>query len=109
MRNYVHIWDICRAFTHTIDEWESCKNETYNVGNDALNMNKLDLAKKIQQHLPLEIIRAEFTKDPDVRDYIVSSDKFYRTGYRCNYNLDEGIRQLLQVYKLIEAPWYGNY
>jgi nucleoside-diphosphate-sugar epimerase len=53
MRNYVHIHDVCRAFMFVIDNWESCKNETYNVGNDSLNMNKLELAKKISEHIPL--------------------------------------------------------
>ena len=109
MRNYVHIWDVCRAFVHTLDNWDACKDETYNVGNDSLNMNKLQLAQKIQEHLPLEIIKAEFMKDPDVRDYTVSSEKFYSTGYECRYDLDDGIKQLIQAYSIIEAPWYANY
>ena len=56
MRNYVHIHDVCRAFMFVLNNWDDCKNETYNVGNDSLNMNKLQLAEKIQEHLPLEII-----------------------------------------------------
>ena len=48
MRNYGHLQDVCRAFKFVIDNWESCKNETYNMGNDSLNMNKLQLAQKIQ-------------------------------------------------------------
>ena len=109
MRNYVHIQDICRAFSYVIDNWNDCKNQTYNVGNDALNMNKLQLAEKIQEHLPLEIIRAEFTSDPDTRDYIVSSEKIYSKGFECEYDLDDGIRQLVNAYKIIEEPWYANY
>ena len=109
MRNYVHLADICRAFKFTIDNWDSCKNETYNVGNDALNMNKLQLAEKIKEHLPLEIIKAEFTSDPDTRDYIVSSEKLYSKGFECRYDLDDGIRQLIKAYSIIDAPWYANY
>jgi nucleoside-diphosphate-sugar epimerase len=109
MRNYVHVWDVCRAFKFVIDNWESCKNETFNVGNDAMNMNKLQLAQKIGNHLPLEIIRAEFTKDPDVRDYIVSSQKFYDLGYECRYDLDVSIQQLINAYNIIDSPWYANY
>jgi nucleoside-diphosphate-sugar epimerase len=109
MRNYVHVWDVCRAFKFVIDNWESCKNETFNVGNDAMNMNKLQLAQKIGNHLPLEIIRAEFTKDPDVRDYIVSSQKFYNLGYECKYDLDVSIQQLINAYNIIDSPWYANY
>jgi len=109
MRNYVHIADVCRAFRFVLDNWDSCKNETYNVGNDAINMNKLQLAEKIKEHLPLEIIKAEFTSDPDVRDYIVSSEKFYSKGFECRYDLDDGIRQLIKAYSIIDAPWYANY
>ena len=109
MRNYVHIADVCRAFRFVIDNWEECKNETFNVGNDALNMNKLQLSQKIQEYLPLEIIKAEFTSDPDVRDYIVSSEKFYSKGFECQYDLDIGIKQLIKAYAIIDSPWFANY
>ena len=72
-------------------------------------MNKLDLAKTIQKHLPLEIIQAEFTQDLDKRDYIVSSQKFYNKGFQCKYDLDTGIQQLIKAYNIIESPWYANY
>jgi nucleoside-diphosphate-sugar epimerase len=109
MRNYVHIHDICRAFMFVLENWDECKNETYNVGNDKLNMNKLQLAEKIKEYTPLEIIKAEFNSDPDVRDYEVSSQKFYDKGFVCNHDLDDGIKQLLNVYSIIDSPWYGNY
>ena len=109
MRNYVHLHDICRAFEYVVDHWDKCKNETYNVGNDRLNMNKLDLANKIKRHIPIEIIRAEFTQDLDKRDYIVSSQKFYDKGFECKYDLDIGIQQLITAYRIIESPWYANY
>ena len=109
MRNYVHLQDVCRGFMFILDNWEDCKNQTSNLGNDVLNMNKLQLAEKIQEHLPLEIIRAEINSDPDVRDYIVSSDKIYEKGYECKFDLDDGIKQLITAYSIIESPWYANY
>jgi nucleoside-diphosphate-sugar epimerase len=109
MRNYVHIQDVCRAFMFVLENWDKCKNETYNVGNDSINMNKLQLAQKVAEHTQLEIMTAEFTSDPDVRDYIVSSQKIYDLGFECKYDLDDGIRQLLNVYSIIDSPWYGNY
>jgi nucleoside-diphosphate-sugar epimerase len=109
MRNYVHIKDVCEAFSFVIENWDDCKNQTYNVGNDSVNMNKLQLAQKIKSHLPLEIIKAEFTSDPDVRDYIVSSKKIFNKGFSCRYNLDDGIKQLIKSYSLLESPWYANY
>jgi nucleoside-diphosphate-sugar epimerase len=109
MRNYVHLADVCRAFKFVIDNWDDCKNETYNVGNDSINMNKLQLAQTIQKHIPIEIIKAEFNSDPDVRDYIVSSEKFYSKGFECKFDLDDGIKQLIKSYAIIDSPWYANY
>jgi len=109
MRNYVHLADVCRAFKFVIDNWDDCKNETYNVGNDSINMNKLQLAQTIQKHIPIEIIKAEFNSDPDTRDYIVSSRKFYSKGFECKFDLDDGIKQLIKSYAIIDSPWYANY
>ena len=109
MRNYIHIWDICRVYNFIIENWDKCKNETFNVGNDDINMNKLQLAEKISEYCPVEIIKAEFTQDLDKRDYIVSSQKIYNLGFKCEYDLDIGIEQLIKMYKLIDEPWYGNY
>ena len=67
------------------------------------------LAETIKKHTPLEIIKAEFTSDPDKRDYIVSSQKIYDKGYSCDYDLDDGIKQMIKVYNLIDEPWYANY
>jgi nucleoside-diphosphate-sugar epimerase len=109
MRNYLHIQDVCKAFMFVLSNWERCKNETYNVGNDKINMNKLQLAQKIKEYTPLEIIKAEFTEDPDLRNYIVSSKKFYDKGFCASYNLDDGIKQLITAYDIIDEPWYANY
>jgi len=109
MRNYIHVQDISRAFLHIIENQDITKNNTYNVGNDILNCTKMDLAIKIKKHIPLEIIQAEFTTDPDKRDYRVSSDKFNKTGFKCLFDLDYGIRELKKVIELIDNPVNGNY
>ena len=109
MRNYVHIWDICRVYNFILDNWDKCLNETFNIGNDDINMNKLQLAEKISEHIPLEIIKAEFTQDPDKRDYVVSSQKIYDLGFECKYDLHDGIKQLINMYKILNQPWHGNY
>lgn len=109
MRNYVHIWDICRVYNFILDNWEKCANQTFNVGNDDINMNKLQLAEKISDHLPVEIVKAEFTQDPDKRDYVVSSQKIYNLGFKCEYDLDIGIQQLINMYRILDQPWYANY
>ena len=109
MRNYIHIWDVCRAFLFILNNWDSCKNNTFNVGNDEINANKLLLAETIKKHIDFEIIKAEINSDPDIRNYIVSSQKIYDKGFECKYDLDFGIKQLKKTYKIINRPFYGNY
>ena len=109
MRNYIHVRDIVNVFIHTIENWDLCKNNTYNAGNDLVNCNKLQLVEKIKQHIPLEIIQAEYTKDPDNRNYIVSSQKLYDSGYKCSYDLDYGIKELIIVVSMIDEAINANY
>jgi len=109
MRNYIHVKDIVNVFIHTIENWDLCKNNTYNAGNDLVNCNKLQLVERIKQHVPIEIIQAEYTKDPDGRNYIVSSNKLYNTGFNCNYDLDFGIKELIKVVSMIDEPINANY
>jgi nucleoside-diphosphate-sugar epimerase len=109
MRNYIHVKDIVNVFMHVVNNWDLCKNNTYNAGNDIINCNKLQLVEKIKQYIPIEIIQAEYTKDPDGRNYIVSSQKLYNTGYKCEYDLDYGIKELVTVVSMIDEPINANY
>ena len=109
MRNYIHVKDIVNVFLHVINNWEKCKNNTYNAGNDVINCNKLQLVEKIQKHVPIEIIQAEYTKDPDGRNYIVSSQKLYDTNFNCTHDLDFGIKELVKAIEMIDEPINANY
>lgn len=108
-RNYVHIQDVCRAFRFVVDNWDLCKNQTFNVGNDEINCTKRELADQIASVVPCKIYVANDTKDPDQRDYVVSSKKIYDLGYSCQTNLVEGIKQMKSLYEMIDGPWYANY
>ena len=44
-----------------------------------------------------EIIKAEFTQDPDKRDYMVSSEKLYQRGFSCEYDLDDGVNPQIDI------------
>lgn len=109
MRNYIHIQDVCDAILFAISNWDKVKNEVYNLGNDDLNCSKLDLVKKIKEHIPLELIKAEINSDKDQRNYIVSSQKLYNKGFQCFFDLDYGIKELIKMYELIDIPVNANY
>jgi nucleoside-diphosphate-sugar epimerase len=46
--------------------------------------------------------------DPDKRDYIVSNEKIESLGWRPDYDLDDGIAELLKGYRIIRANQFAN-
>lgn len=108
-RNYIHIRDVARAFIHAMNNFESMKNEIFNVGLSDANLSKLELCAKIKEHIPdFVYIEAPIGEDPDKRDYIVSNEKIERTGFKPAYSLDMGIKELIKGYKIITNNRYGN-
>lgn len=101
-RNYIHIRDVARCFEHCIRNFEMMKGQAYNVGLDDANLSKEELALKIKSHLPqVIIISEEFAQDPDKRNYIVSNQKIYSTGFKPIYSLDFGIKELIKTYQIM--------
>lgn len=102
IRNYIHIRDIANTFLFMIENYDKCNSNAYNVGLSSANCNKLQLAEKIKEYVPeLVIVQNEFKKDFDQRNYMVSNKKLESLGWNPEYSLDDGIRELLQGYKLI--------
>lgn len=96
-RNYIHIDDIVEAFTHTLKNFNFMKNNVYNLGNDNVNMTKLDLVKKVCEYTGAEFTISNDKTDPDKRDYLVSSQKLYDTGFTPSYDLNYGIKEMIEV------------
>jgi len=108
-RNYIHIRDVAQAFMHCIDNFDSMKGESYNVGLSDANLSKKELCDKIQQHIPgFVVLEAEIGEDPDKRDYIVSNEKIEATGFAPKHSLDDGIQELIKGYRMIRNSIYSN-
>lgn len=108
-RNYIHIRDVAKAFTHGLANFEKMKGKAYNVGLDDANLSKLELCAVIQKHLPKFVfIEAPIGEDPDKRDYIVSNARIAATGYTPDWNLDRGIVELIKSYTIIRNTIYSN-
>ncbi|WNJ98606.1 NAD(P)-dependent oxidoreductase [Thalassospiraceae bacterium LMO-JJ14] len=108
-RNYIHIRDVARAFLHGLENFESMKNEPYNVGLSDANLSKRELCEKIHEHIPSFVfMEAPIGEDPDKRDYIVSNEKIEKTGFMPAYSLDDGIKELIKGYRMIRNSLYGN-
>lgn len=108
-RNYIHIRDVARAFLFGLENYDKMCGEAFNVGLSSANLSKLELCNKIKEHVPgFHIHCCDIGKDPDKRDYIVSNDKIESLGWETAYTLDDGIRELIEGYKIIQGNQFSN-
>ena len=69
----------------------------------------MDLCAKSQEHLPEFVyVEAVGGEVPDKRDYIVSNQRLLSTGFKTEWDLDRGIRELIKGYTIIRNTIYSN-
>jgi nucleoside-diphosphate-sugar epimerase len=108
-RNYVHVRDVTRAFMHGIANFESMKNQAYNVGLSDANLSKAELCQRIKDQIPsFVVMEAPIGEDPDKRDYIVSNAKIEGTSFQPAHGLDSGIAELIKGYTMLRNTIYSN-
>jgi nucleoside-diphosphate-sugar epimerase len=108
-RNFVHVRDVADCFVHAIAHADAMAGRPYNVGLDAANMSKEQLALKVKAHVPrLYVHVAPVGSDPDKRDYVVSSRRLREAGFEARRSLDEGIAELLQAYRMLPRSPFRN-
>jgi len=108
-RNYIHVRDVAYVFLLAISMFDKMKNEIYNVGLSSANLSKLELCKKIKEHIPdLTIIESDIGTDPDKRNYIVSNKKIENKGFLPFYDLDKTIVELIKGISTLKNTVYDN-
>lgn len=108
-RNYIHVRDIAKAFSHGLKNFDKMKNEAYNVGLSDANLSKLELCQEIKKHVPdFYFEEAKIGEDPDKRDYIVSNEKIEKVGFKPDVSLSDGIKELIKAYQVIKRNQYAN-
>ncbi|RMH59573.1 MAG: NAD(P)-dependent oxidoreductase [Candidatus Hydrogenedentota bacterium] len=108
-RNYIHIEDVARVFLHAISHFDSMRGRPYNVGLEDANLTKRELCEVIRKVLPdFVYLEAPIGEDPDKRDYIVSNQRLLSTGFRPEWSLERGIRQLVNGYHILFGPFHSN-
>jgi nucleoside-diphosphate-sugar epimerase len=101
-RNFIHVKDVANAFVFMLKNYNQYKGEVFNVGLTTANLSKQELLEKIQTHVKdFAVSYNDFYEDPDKRDYIVSNHKIESTGWVPYWDLDMGIKQLIQGYQMI--------
>ena len=107
-RNYIHVRDISRVFQFCILN-NKTRNEIFNVGLSDTNISKLELANTIKKYIKeLTIEENNLEKDPDQRNYIVSNEKIESCGFKTNFSLEDGIKEIIKFYPILKNQNYRN-
>lgn len=108
-RNYLHVRDVAMAFIHCLNNFEKMKNEPYNVGLSDANLSKWELCEEIKKQVPdFYFVEAKVGEDPDKRDYIVSNAKIEATGFKPEFSIQRGVKELIKGYQIIRRNQYAN-
>ncbi|MBM4262159.1 MAG: NAD(P)-dependent oxidoreductase [Deltaproteobacteria bacterium] len=108
-RNYIHIRDVADCFAYAIENSKKMEGRPYNVGLDAANLSKEELALTIKKHVPNFYIHfSEVGSDPDKRNYIVSNQRLREAGFEAKRSLDQGIVELLKGYRMMGRSEFKN-
>lgn len=91
-RPNIHIQDLIRVYLHFLKKPE-LSSGCYNAGFE--NISILDIAKRVQEKVPSEIVISE-SNDP--RSYRQNSDKLKATGFEKKYFIKDAIDEIIEKY-----------
>lgn len=108
-RNYIHIRDVARAFIHCMENFEKMKGQAYNVGLSDANLSKWELCEEIQKEIPnFYFCESPIGEDPDSRNYVVSNTKIEKTGFKPQYSIEDGVKELIKGYRIVVNNRFTN-
>jgi nucleoside-diphosphate-sugar epimerase len=108
-RNFIHVRDVADAIVFSIKHFNKLKNNIYNLGMSKANVTKIDMVRKIKKNIKdLKIKYLVNKKDPDKRDYYVSNKKIEKKGFKAKIGIDQGIEEMIRVYKM-KIDYKNNY
>ena len=92
-RPNIHIKDITNVYKHFLQN-RSIPSGNYNAGFE--NISIIDIAKKIEEKIPCEIL---ITESNDPRSYRQDSTKLIETGFKQQYDIDFAIDEIIDAFK----------
>jgi len=109
-RNFIHIRDVVKAIIFSIKNFDKLKSDVFNLGLSSANITKIDLVRKIKSQIKtLKIKVIKNKSDPDKRDYFVSNKKIENKGFVASVSLDQGIKELISVFRNNKGKIVNNY
>ena len=103
-RTFIHVRDMIRSLVFAVENYDRLVGEmgdVFNVGNEAMNYTKEQVALKIRDRVAFWLHFADVGSDPDKRDYEVAYDKIRSKGFKTAVGLEQGIDELIQGCRMI--------
>lgn len=104
-RTFANVKDIARAICFATANFESMKNEIFNVGDPNGNWSKRKLAEFIREKTNCTIFYGDEEKNPffdgDFRDYDSSYEKINKIGFFTEISMEKGITDLIKAISLV--------
>jgi len=100
-RTFIHVRDMARAFAFALDNWAAIRDDVYNVGSEAMNYSKEDVALLIKKKVDYYLHFAEIGRDEDQRNYEVSYAKIRGKGFKTEVDIQTGIDELVMAADLL--------
>ena len=109
-RSFIHVDDIAKSILFAINNFSKMRNNIFNVGDKSMNYSKEEICNIIKSKLQKVYIHyADFDKDMDQRNYIVSYDKINKLGYKVSIDLNSGLDELFKSFSfLTKKITYSN-
>lgn len=98
-RSFISVEEMARAFIFSYENYSKSQYKVYNVGSEKLNLTKAELAKKVSQIAPCEILEIA-GKDADLRDYAVDYSRLKEFGLVIKNDMDEQLGYLKKYYEV---------
>jgi nucleoside-diphosphate-sugar epimerase len=98
-RTFLHAKDAALSYTFAIDNYDKMRGQAFNIGDDAMNYTKREIAHLLKEYLNYYLHEAAVGEDLDKRDYEVSYEKINQLGFKTTINIRDGIEELIKILK----------
>lgn len=105
-RTFIHVKDIAKSFDFTIQNFDKMANEIFNIGSEEMNFSKEHICELIKRYCDFYLHYADFAKDEDQRNYIVSFKKVKKIGFECSIKIDDAIKELILFSQNVQKRYY---